>query len=174
MGEREKMAAYPVLEFLVTISETLRTPLSAPPLVPHTSLVAWPTHPNLFAQELQVTFSSNCTVPSSHTPPAPVVSKILYRTLGNSSQRVFASSLPLLSPSECQWIIDLAEREAQQRGGEGWSTSRHYAVPTTDLPVQQMPALLSWFNEAMATRLGPLLVAQLIESQSTLLLPYSL
>ncbi|CAN0504948.1 unnamed protein product, partial [Ectocarpus sp. 12 AP-2014] len=37
----------------------------------------------------------------------------------------------------------------------GWGTSRHYAVPTTDVAVRELPRTLAWFNRAMRTRIGP-------------------
>lgn len=82
----------------------------------------------------------------------------------------------LLSAQECQWIIDTTEAHAATRGG--WTTSRHYAVPTTDIPVHVIqstatlaapsatPAtdgdlpVLSWFNGLFRDRLAPLLATQ--------------
>ena len=40
---------------------------------------------------------------------------------------------PVLSSAECRHVIAMAEAAASRYGG--WSTSRHYAVPTTDLPI---------------------------------------
>ena len=46
---------------------------------------------------------------------------------------------------------------AAARGG--WTTSRHYAVPTTDLPVHEIPSLLPLWNAFLARSLGPFLHA---------------
>ena len=54
--------------------------------------------------------------------------------------------------------MQLAEAAAGDTGG--WTTGRHYAVPTTDLPVHAHPALLRWFRGVVRDRLGGLLAAQ--------------
>jgi uncharacterized membrane protein YgcG len=59
----------------------------------------------------------------------------------------------LLSPAECDACVALAEGRASSLGG--WTTSRHYAVPTTDLPVHDSDALLGWFTNAFRTRIAP-------------------
>ncbi|CAN0306780.1 unnamed protein product, partial [Scytosiphon promiscuus] len=41
----------------------------------------------------------------------------------------------------------------------GWTTSRHYAVPTTDLPVHVLEPLLPWFRSLVSERLFPALAA---------------
>ena len=90
-------------------------------------------------------------------------------------QRVFLTSAqqPLLSTTECQYVINATESFAAQAGG--WSTSRHYAVPTTDIPVHVVKSthtiggsglhgaensLLDWFREVFLQRLAPLLAVQ--------------
>lgn len=62
----------------------------------------------------------------------------------------------VLKDSECQLAIQLAEEAIIERDGK-WTTSRHYAVPTTDLPIHEIPELLLLFNDIMRTRLCPLL-----------------
>ena len=66
---------------------------------------------------------------------------------------------PILSPQECRQAIQWAEDAAKERP-EGWTTSRHYAVPTTDLPVHEIPKLLDFFNNILANRLRPLMARQ--------------
>jgi len=63
---------------------------------------------------------------------------------------------PLLAKVECARAIALAEAHAAAREA-GWTTSRHYAVPTTDIPVASVPELLGWFNGFCETRLFPLI-----------------
>ena len=65
---------------------------------------------------------------------------------------------PIVSPSECAAAIEAAEAHAAQSGG--WTTTRHHAVPTTDIPLHEVPQLLQWFNEVMRSRLAPMLAAQ--------------
>eukprot|EP00934_Nitzschia_sp_Nitz4_P001447 Nitzschia sp. Nitz4//scaffold298_size22859//5386//7482//NITZ4_008528-RA/size22859-snap-gene-0.12-mRNA-1//1//CDS//3329546320//1447//frame0 len=64
----------------------------------------------------------------------------------------------LCSVEECQQVIDWAQESAG--GGGGWTTSRHYAVPTTDIPVHQCPTILSWFQRWMSETAHPLLQKQ--------------
>ena len=68
---------------------------------------------------------------------------------------VAMSGAPLFTAAECAAAIDAAERHATQGGG--WTTVRHHSVPTTDVPIYEVPELLAWFNAAMARRLGPML-----------------
>lgn len=79
---------------------------------------------------------------------------------------VFLTRSPLLSHAECARAIHLAERHAQDTGG--WTTARHYAVPTTDLPLYAVPDLLRWFRNAMADRIGPLLASQFPDTKGRL------
>jgi hypothetical protein len=84
-----------------------------------------------------------------------------------------APSELLLSAGECSWVIRTTEEFAAQAGG--WTTSRHYAVPTTDIPVHLIKStaalshsadsatalpLLNWFRGMFEQRLGPLLASQ--------------
>ena len=71
---------------------------------------------------------------------------------------VFLTKARMLSVEECKQAVDLGEAFAA--GNNGWSTSRHYAVPTTDLPIHSIPPLLAWFNATMRDKLVPLLVTQ--------------
>ena len=60
----------------------------------------------------------------------------------------------------CQELIQWAHDHANLEGGGDWTTSRHYAVPTTDVPVHLVPKLLDWFQNWMATDIHPLLQQQ--------------
>jgi hypothetical protein len=53
--------------------------------------------------------------------------------------------------------VAAAEAWAARHGG--WTTSRHYSVPTTDIPLLSLPELLPHFNDALATLLLPALSA---------------
>jgi tetratricopeptide (TPR) repeat protein len=59
------------------------------------------------------------------------------------------------SEKECTDIIASVDSSGD------WTTSRHYAVPTNDIPVHQLsPALLDWFNGWMDGTVAPLLACQ--------------
>jgi hypothetical protein len=70
----------------------------------------------------------------------------LYESYGSTKKKLFVTN-NLVSSSQCQQLIQWAEDHASSRGG--WTTSRHYAVPTTDVPVHQVPLLLEWFQAWM-------------------------
>lgn len=70
---------------------------------------------------------------------------------------------PLISLEECASAISIAEAFVATQGG--WSTVRHYAVPTTDLNMHEVPALHTWFLELMQDRLALLLAAQFGQSE---------
>lgn len=55
----------------------------------------------------------------------------------------------------CRRIIDSAEAHANLRGG--WTTSRHYSVPTTDLPLTSVPELKDIFNALLMDKLASIL-----------------
>lgn len=71
---------------------------------------------------------------------------------------VFCTIRPALTSEECTRIIDLAEARAAQ--GNGWTTARHYSVPTTDLPLDSIPEALSIFNAAMKRSINAMLLEQ--------------
>ena len=52
---------------------------------------------------------------------------------------VHVSLAPLFSPEECQAIIDECEEVVGERG---WTTKRHFAYPTTDIPLKELPRTL--------------------------------
>jgi len=68
-------------------------------------------------------------------------------------------NFPIISPNECKEVIAWAEEAAKTRK-EGWTTSRHYAVSTTDIPIHEVPMILDWFNRILAQKLCPLLAVQ--------------
>eukprot|EP00529_Nitzschia_sp_RCC80_P028919 CAMPEP_0113442888 /NCGR_PEP_ID=MMETSP0014_2-20120614/1848_1 /TAXON_ID=2857 /ORGANISM="Nitzschia sp." /LENGTH=337 /DNA_ID=CAMNT_0000333813 /DNA_START=85 /DNA_END=1098 /DNA_ORIENTATION=- /assembly_acc=CAM_ASM_000159 len=61
----------------------------------------------------------------------------------------------VVEPSICNQLIEWAQDYSKTNNG--WTTSRHYAVPTTDVPLHEVPSLLKWFQGFMAKTLFPLL-----------------
>mmetsp|Transcript_57902 Transcript_57902/g.183667 ORF Transcript_57902/g.183667 Transcript_57902/m.183667 type:complete len:353 (-) Transcript_57902:73-1131(-) len=74
------------------------------------------------------------------------------------SQAAHLTAGPVLSSEECSRVVELVEQRAREVGG--WTTSRHYTVPTTDIPVHAHPEVLAWFRGLMRARLAPLLARQ--------------
>ncbi len=87
-----------------------------------------------------------------------------YTTLIPKKAFVTKDDSPIISDNECSQAIEWAEAAAKVRKG-GWTTSRHYAVPTTDMPLHDIPPLLNWFNEVLKNRLRPLLAIQFGEDE---------
>ena len=77
--------------------------------------------------------------------------------LGAGGATAVLTAAPLLDAAGCARLVAAAEAAAAGEGG--WTTARHYAVPTTDLPLHRVPALLRWFNGAMQRSIAPLLAA---------------
>eukprot|EP00536_Pseudo-nitzschia_multiseries_P010188 jgi/Psemu1/288948/fgenesh1_pg.304_\ len=71
-----------------------------------------------------------------------------------ATQAVFIAE-DIVDSSTCQNLIQWALDYASNNGG--WTTSRHYSVPTTDLPIHKVPNLLEWFQRWMPEVLFPLL-----------------
>jgi hypothetical protein len=59
-----------------------------------------------------------------------------------TTHRICVTTEPIISHDDCKFLIDTAELHAQK---SGWTTSRHYSVPTTDIPIQECSLLLDWF-----------------------------
>jgi hypothetical protein len=69
-------------------------------------------------------------------------------------------TLKVLSTTMCTDIV--AAVETHQRDSGGWTTSRHYAVPTTDVPVHQVPQVLAAYNTIMKESIAPMLGEQCV------------
>jgi predicted 2-oxoglutarate/Fe(II)-dependent dioxygenase YbiX len=67
------------------------------------------------------------------------------------------SAAPLLSAAQCAAVIAEAEAHAASRGG--WATARHYAVPTTDVPLRSLGASRALLLEAIGAAVAPALRA---------------
>ena len=66
---------------------------------------------------------------------------------------VYTSLTPLLRADECAAAIRAAEAWAATAGG--WTTSRHFAVPTTDVPLRHLTSLLPSLSRALRDVLLP-------------------
>ena len=82
-------------------------------------------------------------------------SKYVEITVPNhDSCKVFATKdNTLFGKDICAKIIKDVEQYLVQNGG--WTTSRHYSVPTTDVPVHNIPSVLEAFNRILETKLFP-------------------
>ena len=85
-------------------------------------------------------------------------------TARGDKPRVQVSKGPLLPKKECAKAIEIAETHAASHGG--WTSSRHTQAATTDMPVKDIPELLDWFNDKLATTLFPMPAARYPEISS--------
>lgn len=76
---------------------------------------------------------------------------------GGERELIVQTRRRVLSREECAAAVERAEEHAA--AGGGWSSSRHVAYSTTDLPLHEVCTLLPWFNEAMRTTLLPLVAS---------------
>jgi hypothetical protein len=80
--------------------------------------------------------------------------QLMHKVTNDTTQSIFVAS-DIIDVPTCQELIQFALDYALNNGG--WTTSRHYSVPTTDLPIHQVPKLLEWFQAWMPQVLFPLL-----------------
>ncbi len=122
-----------------------------------------PTHSEIRLQNLkQEAYGMNRNVISVVSPRQPFNFQIRqdsFQTIIPKLCFLTKENCPILSRKQCEQIIQWAETAAQERE-EGWTTSRHYAVPTTDIPIHEIPPILEMFNTIFNQRLRPLLALQ--------------
>jgi hypothetical protein len=75
----------------------------------------------------------------------------------NTGHLLHETTAPIISPDECQRIVDEAEAIAARTA---WTTNRHGNYPTTDLPLAELPATLSFLQVALEERIYPALRSQ--------------
>lgn len=81
----------------------------------------------------------------------PTVSSTPYHTI--ETGQIYLTARKSLSQNKCARWIHAAENVAKVRGG--WETDRHKAVPTTDLPVHEIPIILKDWNALFMRAIGP-------------------
>jgi hypothetical protein len=116
------------------------------------------SHEFLFNPQEYFAVSVHSAASNSRTVKTPSLQSNL---IDNTLASIYLSKQPILSDAECQQAINLAEHHAAQSSA-GWTTARHYAVPTTDIPIHASPTLLAWFNDIMRDRLGAMLRGQFV------------
>jgi tetratricopeptide (TPR) repeat protein len=113
-------------------------------------------HPSLVEHEgisLQLTKQVAYGYLSEKGPTVPADSQ-LPKYSSRFNGLCYVTDEPTLSEIDCKQVIEWAE------SNKDWTTSRHYAVPTNDVPVHSIPQLLSWFNQWMDSTVRPLFSKQ--------------
>jgi len=72
---------------------------------------------------------------------------------------VFRTRQPVLTPDECKQVLNEVEAFHKDFRDGRWGTVRHSSVKTTDVAVEDIPALRPWLRDLLKTRLYPLVAA---------------
>jgi len=72
---------------------------------------------------------------------------------------VFRTRQHVLTPDECKQVLNEVEAFHKDFRGGKWGTVRHSSVKTTDVAVEDIPALRPWLRDLLKTRLYPLVAA---------------
>lgn len=78
------------------------------------------------------------------------------QAIGISSEE--ADCIIRLTEDYVRALVDIVGEDGSiTRKPRGWTTSRHYDAPTTDIPVHAISEVLNIFNKCALTKLGPML-----------------
>ena len=92
---------------------------------------------------------------SAETPDDGVVRSLAW--FGGEPGLIVRTESRVISLEECAWVVAQAEAHAAAQGG--WSTSRHVAYATTDIPLHTIDTLRAWFPRVLHERLFPLVAS---------------
>ena len=96
------------------------------------------------------------SVPPSLRTKCPALA--LFDPATQQHRLVFRTKRPILSAGECARVIQQVDLHHSQPPYNGkWSTVRHSSVKTTDVAVEDVPALRPWLRALLAERLYPML-----------------
>ena len=73
------------------------------------------------------------------------------------NELVFRTKIPLLTRQECSNVCKIAEEHVRKHLGGEWGTVRSSSVKTTDIAVEDIPALRPWLKALMKRCLYPML-----------------
>ena len=92
---------------------------------------------------------------------SPVESTSEVNAVEGMSNKAFVIE-SLLSGPECASQVTTVESHIMSSSDNvsTWKTRRHYSVPTTDIPVFEIPELLGWFNTQLEHKIFPIMHKQ--------------
>jgi len=99
------------------------------------------------------------TAPPAPPPDAPPdePALLLFDAASQRRRVAFTSRRPLLAPAECAAVLALVDAHVSGALGGAWPSVRRSSVPTTDIAVEDMPALVPWLRALLASRVFPML-----------------
>ena len=83
----------------------------------------------------------------------------LFSSETQNDELVFRTRQPVLTPDECKQVLNEVEAFHKDFRDGKWGTVRHSSVKTTDVAVEDIPALRPWLRDLLRTRLYPLVAA---------------
>jgi hypothetical protein len=95
--------------------------------------------------------------PFSVSPLASIPPLSLFCPETQKNCLVFRTKQALLSPQECSSVLRIVDRHHTQNLGGKWGTVRHSSVKTTDVAVEDIPALRPWLLALLHSKIFPLL-----------------
>jgi len=96
-------------------------------------------------------------VPEDNVKHTPALA--LFEPTVQKNALVFRSRQPVLTGEECKEVLRCVEAFHRDFRGGQWGTVRHSSVKTTDVAVEDIPALRPWLRDLLRTRLYPLVAA---------------
>ena len=96
-------------------------------------------------------------VPEANRTQTPALALFTSETQENAL--VFRTRQPVLSSNECKQVLNEVEAFHKDFRNGTWGTVRHSSVKTTDVAVEDIPALRPWLRDLLRTRLYPLVAA---------------
>jgi hypothetical protein len=101
----------------------------------------------------------------AHTlpPPSPLAAVadepalLLFDAATQRRRVAFMSREPLLTPAECAAVLAEVDAHVASAHGGAWPSVRRSSVPTTDIAVEDVPALVPWLRALLASRIFPML-----------------
>jgi hypothetical protein len=95
--------------------------------------------------------------PFTVSPLASYPPLSLFCTETQKNCLVFRTKQALLSPEECSSVLRIVDQHHTQNLGGKWGTVRHSSVKTTDVAVEDIPALRPWLLALLHSKIFPLL-----------------
>ena len=96
-------------------------------------------------------------VPEENVKRTPALA--LFEPAAQKGAVVFRTRRPVLTAEECEEVLGRVEAFHEDFRGGRWGTVRHSSVKTTDVAVEDIPALRPWLRDLLRTRLYPLVAA---------------
>ena len=96
-------------------------------------------------------------VPDENIQQTPALA--LFHSETQKNALVFRTRKPVLTADECKCVLAEVDSFHDNHRNGKWGTVRHSSVKTTDVAVEDIPALRPWLRDLLKTRLYPMVAA---------------